>query len=347
MDSWAKIKAQPDADLLKTLAAPDLTDRVEARKELVRRGPKARDLVLKKFVSGNLDGNARLVAIGVLTANWNADVEDLFRLLINDESADVRRLAVDGLAYNAKPKDDRVYETLVKALADREPAVRRAAALGIGRLGHDGSGDALVNSLRQRRRGRRVPEGRLRPRDRAARQAGHRMRCSRSPTPATTRTRIWQSGCSSRSAPSRAPTRSPNCCSSPHVTADQREALVRSYTNYQFDPPISLDPLADYLAKRPNEPVNVLLAAVDVFTASGDAVAPKAAQLVLNLLNRTDEPTRIAAILAIEASRMSAAAPKLIEFIGDPNRTQVERVAAVKASACWGPSRPSNPSRSC
>src|SRR5207249_4252367 len=90
----------------------------------------------------------------------------------------------------------------------------------------------------------------------------------------------------------------------------QREALVRSYTNYQTDPPVSLDPLADYLAKRPNEPVQVLLAAVDVFTASGDAIAPKATALVLNLLNRPDEPTRISAIVAIESARISLAATK-------------------------------------
>ncbi|MBN9122837.1 MAG: HEAT repeat domain-containing protein [Planctomycetes bacterium] len=342
MDSWAKIKRQSDEELLATLAAPDLTDRVEARKELVRRGPKARDLVLKKFVSGMLDGPSRLVAIGVLAAAWNSEVEDLFRLLINDESPDVRRLAVDALAYNARPKDDRVQDTLLKALADHNPAVRRAAALGLGRLGHDGSGEMLVNALRH------DAEADAYLKDAYVRGI---ERLGRSGTDAVLA--LAQSGANKdkdlavdiflafRTRPGADAL--PELLLNPHVTAEQREALVRSYTNYQTDPPISLDPLADYLAKRPNEPVNVLLAAVDVFTASGDAIAPKATALVLNLLNRPDEPTRISAILAIESARMKDAAPKLIEFITDANRTQVERVAAVKALRVLGEKRAAEP----
>ncbi|MFM8274879.1 MAG: PVC-type heme-binding CxxCH protein, partial [Gemmata sp.] len=148
MDSWSKIKKLTDDELLKALGAPDLTDRVEARKEVVRRGPKAAESVLKKFVSGTLDGDARLVALGALQANWGPEVEDLFRLLVRDESPDVRRLAVDALGYNARPKDQKTYDALVKALTDHDPAVRRAAALGLGRQGADGTGETLVNALR-------------------------------------------------------------------------------------------------------------------------------------------------------------------------------------------------------
>ena len=112
------------------LALPDLTDRVEARKELVRRGAKSRDLVLRKLLSGGLDGEARLPALGVLLAHWNEDVEDYCRLLsYNDASPDVRRAAIGGLALHAKAKDHRVVEAVMKAIGDHNPAVRRAAAL--------------------------------------------------------------------------------------------------------------------------------------------------------------------------------------------------------------------------
>ncbi|QJW93691.1 PVC-type heme-binding CxxCH protein [Frigoriglobus tundricola] len=335
MDSWAKITKLTDVELLKTLAAPDLTDRVLARKELVRRGPAARDLVLKKFVSGGLDGNARLVAIGVLTASWGPDVEDLFRLLVNDEAADVRRLALEGMAYHAKPKDGRVYEALVKALADHDPAVRRAAALGIGRLGHDGSGETLVNSLRHDADADAyLKDAYVRGIEKLGKPGIDALLA------------LAQSGNDKdkdlavavflglRTRP--AADAIPELMLHPHVTADQREALIRSYSNYQTDPPVSLEPLAEYLAKRPNEPVPVLLAAVDTFTASGDALAPKATQIVLNLLDRPDESTRISAIIGIESARLAAAAPKLTEFITDPSRTQVERVAAVKALRVLG-----------
>ncbi len=335
MDSWAKITKQTDVELLKTLAAPDLTDRVQARKELVRRGPAARDLVLKKFVSGALDGNARLVAIGVLTANWGPDVEDLFRLLINDESADVRRLALEGMAYHAKPKDERVYEALVKALADQDPAVRRAAVLGIGRLGHDGSGEALVNTLRHDAGADAyMKDAYVRGIERLGKPGIDALLALARSGNDKDKDLAVSVFLGLRTRP--AADAIPELMLQPHVTTDQREALIRSYTNYQTDPPISLEPLAEYLTKRPNEPVQVLLAAVDTFTASGDALAPKATQLVLNLLNRPDESTRISAIIAIESARLGAAAPKLTEFITDPARTQVERVAAVKALRVLG-----------
>jgi putative heme-binding domain-containing protein len=330
MDSWAKITKQSEAELVRSLAAPDLTDRVEARKELVRRGAKGRDAVLKKFVSGALDGDARLVAVGVLQANWNADVEDLFRLLMNDDSADVRRLAVEGLAYNAKPKDQRIYETLLKALGDREPSVRRAAALGIGRLGADGSGEALVNGLKHDADGdvylkdayvrglERLGKPGIEALLALAQSGGDKDVDLAVAAFLTLRTR-------------EAAAAIPEMLLHPHVTTAQREELVRSYANYQFDPPLSLDPLADYLAKRPNEPVPVLQAAMEVFAASGEANAPKATRIVIDLLGRPDEATRVSAIRAVETARLTAAAPQLVEFMADSERTQSERVEAVKA----------------
>ncbi len=334
MDSWSKIKKQTDAELLKTLGAPDLTDRVEARKELVRRGPKACELVLKKFVSGGLDGDSRLVALGVLQANWNAEVEELFRLLVKDDSPDVRRLAVEGMAYNAKPKDARVYETLVKALGDHDPAVKRAAALGIGRLGADGSGETLVNALRlDTEADVYLKDAYVRAIEKLGKPGIDALLAQAQTNDKGTDLAVEVFlALRTRSAA----VAIPEMMLHPHVTPLQREALVRSYTNYHLDPPLSLDPLAEYLANRPNEPVNVLFAAVDVFSASGDALAPKAAQLVLSLLASPEEMTRLTAIVAIESARIKGASPKLIEFVVDSNHTQVERIAAVKALRVLG-----------
>lgn len=330
MDSWAKFKAAGDTDLVKALALPDLTDRVEARKELVRRGPKARDLVLRKFVSGGLDGDARLVGLGVLTAHWSPDVEDLFRLLVHDESPDVRRLAIEGLARNAKPKDGRTFEALLKALADHSPAVRRAAALGIGRLGHGGSGEALLNALRHDKGADDyLKDAYVRGIERLGKPGTDAVLALAQSGEPKGRDLAVEVFLALRTKPGADAL--PELLAQPDVTPEQREALVRSYTSYQTDPPVSLDPLADYLARRPNEHLNVVLAAVEVFTAGGADVSPKGAQLVQTLLARPDEPTRIAAIIAVETGRIASAAPLLTEFVTDPARTQVERVAAVKA----------------
>src|SRR5581483_10180459 len=63
----------------------------------------------------------------------------------------------------------------------------------------------------------------------------------------------------------------PEILYNPHLTVRQRQALVLSYANYQLEPPVSLDPLAEFLTRRPDEPAPVVLAALEVF---GDADAP-------------------------------------------------------------------------
>jgi putative membrane-bound dehydrogenase-like protein len=334
MDSWAKLRKLPDEKLVGALAAPDLTDRVEARKELARRGPAARDLVLRRVMSGQFEGSAKLAALGALQSHWAPEVEDLFRLLVSDESADVRRVAAEALAYHARPKDPRAYEALLKALGDREPSVRRVAAHGIGRLGADGSGDALVRALRQNADADPyLQDAYVRGLERLGRPGvAALLALARTDDKGADLAAAVFLALRTRPAADALP----ELLLHPHLSADQREALVRSYTNYQLDPPLPLDPLADFLAKRPDEPANVVLAAVEVFAASGAALSPKAVRLVFELLGRPDEMTRLSAILAVETARIQPAAPKMIEFLADPNRTQVERAAAAKALRVLG-----------
>jgi quinoprotein glucose dehydrogenase len=329
MDSWAKVLRLDDEKLVDALASPDLTDRVEARKELVRRGPKSRDLVLRRLVSGKLPEQARLVALGVLQAHWGPEVEDLFRLLLNDESADVRRLVAEGLGVNAQPEDRRVFDALLKALADRDPAVRRAGALAIGRLRHPGAADALVGALRfDDQADVYLKDAYLRGLERLGKPGIDALVALADAGDKQTDLAV-QAFLTLRTEPAAAAL--PQLLWNPKVSAAQREALVRSYSNYQFDPPVSLDPLADYLTRRPNEPIGVTLAAVEVFAASGDLNSPKAVALVLGLLNRPDAAVRLAAIKAVEDARVVAAAPALIGFLADQNRAPAEREAVAKA----------------
>ena len=330
MDSWAKLRALPDDKLVEALGSPDLTDRVEARKELVRRGPKSRGLVLKRFLSGGMSADARLVALGLLQAHWSADVEDLFRLLLlNDESPNVRRLAAEGLGLNAKSKDQRVFEALLDVLRDPDPTVRRAGALAIGRLGVDGSAESIVNAWRSDDQADAfLKDAYIRGIERLGKpgidavlslaMSGDKQFDQAVEIIIALRARAGADVI-------------PQLLTNPHASPAQREALVRSYANYQFDPPISLEPLADYLTKHPAEPVPVVEAALEVFAVSGGLDTPKATALVLGILARPDADARLAAIRAIEASRLTAAAPKLLEMLPDTARPQAERVALVKA----------------
>ncbi len=337
MDSWAKIHQLPDDKLVEALGLPDMTDRVEARKELVRRGPKSRDLVLKKLITGGFEAEARLPALGVLLAHWNADVEDLCRLLSsNDGSPDVRRAAIDGLGMHAKPKDGRVIETLVKAIGDREPPVRRAAAMALGRIGGEAAPTTLINGYLADHDGDLfLKDGYIRALERLG-KPGIDALLSLAASGDKEREQAVEVFLALRTKA--AADALPELLLRPDLTVPQREGLIHSFTNYQFDPPISLDPLAEYLSRRPNEPASVIQAAVEVFAANGQN-NPKAVAFVLSLLSKPDEATRLIAIKAIEDTRLTLAAPNLLELLADDKKSEAERTAAVKALRVLGDKR--------
>ncbi|HYH66936.1 MAG TPA: PVC-type heme-binding CxxCH protein, partial [Urbifossiella sp.] len=333
MDSWAKVKALPDEGLVDALGLPDLTDRVEARKELVRRGAKARDAVLARFKADGIRGDAKLVGMGVLSAGWNAEVEGVFRRLLGDESPDVRRLAVDGLALNAPAGDGRTFEVLLVALSDQNPAVRRAAALGLGRVGVPAAADALLGAWRTDEQADvYLRDAHVRGVERLG-KAGVDALMS-----------LAQSGDAEFKAAAEifltlrsreAADVLPQLLANPHCTPAQREALVRSYTNYQLDPPVSLDPLADYFRRREELPP-VVAAAAEVFAASDGNLSAKGRDFVAGLLDHAAPTVRTAAVNAVEATRLVTAAPKLIEALAQADRAPAERVALVKALRVLG-----------
>jgi quinoprotein glucose dehydrogenase len=330
MDSWAKLTALPDDQLVDALNAPDLTDRVEARKELVRRGAKSRDLVLGKVLSGRMNGNGILPALGLLQSYWNSDVEDLFRLLVKNDSPDVRRIVIEGLASNAKPKDAKVQEVLVKAINDPSPAVRRAAALAMGKIGAEGSAGVLVKAwTTDPTKDVWLKDAYIRGLERLG-QPGIDALVALSATSDKGLTQAVDAFVTLRIREGAAAL--PKLLQNPNATPAQREALVSSFNNYQLDPPISLDPLANYLALRTDESPGVVGAAVEVFAASPTGLeSPQASAVVLSLLSRTDPGVRLAAIRAVEAARLTAAAPKLLELLADASRPVEERIVIVKA----------------
>lgn len=338
MDSWAKIQQLPDEQLVAALSKPDLTDRVEARKELVRRGPKSRDLVVRQLLSGGLGGEARLPALGVLMAYWNGDVEDLFRLLAtNDQSADVRRVAVDGLALHGQRGDPRVAAAVTKALSDRDPAVRRVAALALGRIGGAGAATTIVERYLADAPGDAfLNDGYIRAIERLG-QPGIAALLTAADRGEKERNRVVQAFLALRTPEGAAAL--PEMLLRPDISTAQREALVRSFTNYQFDPPLPLDPLVEYLARRPNESFEVVAAAVEVLAASGEANAKKATNIVMGLLDHPEDDARYVAIKAVEEIRLTAAAPKLIEILNNPARRESERAATIQALRVLGDKR--------
>ena len=176
LDTWAKAgtaTATLDA-VAQGLNSPDATTRQMAQLEMLRRAKKNPDLIRGFFRAGlDVEANGtiqtRLLCLGGLQQLWNADVQAWFAELLKDTDDDVRRLAVEALGRNAKPKDIAVHEALARMLGDDDSAVRRAAGLAIGRIGADGGRRHAVERLEGRRRPRRVPHGCVHPRDRTPR----------------------------------------------------------------------------------------------------------------------------------------------------------------------------------
>jgi putative heme-binding domain-containing protein len=330
MDSWAKIVRGSDADLVKALSAPDFSDRLVARNELVRRGERVRKPVIGKFISGSFSADGRLAAMGVLQSHWDEDVEDLFRLLLNDESADVRRLAADGLGQNATRKCPDAHDALVKLMADDDPAVRRVAALAVARVGNDGTADALVNAWKaDDGKDAFLTDAYLRGLEHLGRRGIDALLAVAESGDNRDRDRVAVAFTALRTKP--AADALLRLIANPHLLPGQRADLVRSYANYQFDPPLSFEPLADFLAGRPAEAPAVQVAALEVFAGTGAAAGPKAGRYVVARLDAADDEVRAAAVRAVEEARLAAGVPKLLAFLADSKRPPAERVAALKA----------------
>jgi len=335
MDSWAKVVALPTAELAAKLDAPDFSDRVEARKELVRRGPAGCDKVLKRFMSGKYADAGRLSALGVLQANWSSEVADLFRLLLNDAAPDVRRLAVEAIARHAKPNDPREFEAMAKLVGDEHPAVRRAAMIGLGRMQSDGAADVLVNAWRaDDGKDAFLSDAITRGLERLGKPGFDALLAI---------ARSGTKGDLDRATAAFLTFRTPAAAKAlselladTHLTPDGRASLVRSYANYQFDPPLSMAGVATFLSGRPDESPAVKVAGLEVLGTTGGLDTPAAVAFVLTQLDAADATVREAALTAIAGGRVAAATGQLVAMLADAKRPQPERMSVVKALRAAG-----------
>ncbi|CAN5349805.1 c-type cytochrome [soil metagenome] len=327
LDSWAKILKQPTAQLVDSLNAPDFSDRVEARKELIRRGKEGRDAVQRQFIAAKFTPDGRLVALGVLQANWSPDVEELFRLLLQDKSADVRRLCADALALKGSAKVARNSEAVAVLLTDDNPAVRRAAILALARIGCDGIATVLAKAwMTEASRDAFLEDAILRGIERLGPPGIAALLEVNTPDRAAV-SRLVKAFTGFRTEPALAAL--PKLFRNGQLTAPERADLVRSHANYQFDPPLKLDSLTEMLVAGKPEPA-VAIAALEMFALAGTA-DPKSTAWILGQLDSGDHEVYLAALKTIEASQLVSAGPQLVQILADEKRSVAERAAVLKA----------------
>jgi putative membrane-bound dehydrogenase-like protein len=328
MDSWARIGAETDEELLKNLSSENFSDRQVAQRHLVKRGPQVRPALLKLLANTDEPLPARMAALGALQSFWNDEVSALFIQLLDDASLDLRRLAADGLALNSPKADDGVHQALLQHLADPEPAVRRAVALAMGRVGTPGAEDSLTNALSFfEGDDLYLYDGVVRALERLGKRGIDKLLSLAASGVDKDAEKAVQVFLTLRTLP--AAEAIPTLLGNPHLTVSQRASLVRSYGNYLLDPPLSLDGLVDYLDTH-KEGLLVQQAAAEVMALPGTQRSDKVKKWLLKMLDG-DPALGPLLIKAIESVPVTEAGPRLVPLVGDASRPAVERVAVLRA----------------
>ncbi len=342
LDTWAKSagpSATQDAMAL-ALNSPDATTRQQAQFEMLRRAKKNPDLIRGFFRSGlDVESNAsvstRLLCLGGLQQLWNPDVQAWFVDLLKDQDDDVRRLAVEALGRNAKAKDIAVHEALAKLLTDDAVAVRRVTALAIGRIGAEGAGDTLLNAWKEDDdRDAYLTDAIVRGLERLGKPGMLSLLAFATSGKQANLERVAHTFTAMRTPA--AAEALPELIRDPHLPAASRIALILSYRNYQFDPPVSLDVLAAYLLSHPKSPVDVKTAGLEVLAGAVNLGGAKGTAFILSLLDAEEDDVRVAAIRAIELGKLTQASAKLRKAAIDDKRSVSERQAVLKAVRAIG-----------
>ena len=327
-DSWAKLLKQSDADLVKTLSAPDLTDRCLARNELVRRGPAAADMVLMALNEKQIPRAGLLPAMGVIQQFPSANTRAFLLTQFGHADPNVRKVAVEGIARPGAKADPSVTEFLVSRLRDPNPAVRRVAAHAVGRIAGDAN-SLVVAWKNEESKDPFLIDAYLRGIEASDRHGVNAlMSLAESGNSADFDRAVTAFG-AMRSRPFGVAAMT--VLANPHASEGQRVSLLRSFANYQLEPPLPLDPVATFLANAPKLSPTERTTGLDVLASAGCLSTDAGQRFLLTMLGAETWEVRGAAVAAADAGKLLAAGPQLLAWATDGKVPNEERVAAVKA----------------
>jgi glucose/arabinose dehydrogenase/HEAT repeat protein len=329
MDSWEKITRLDDEELLKSLASENASDRAVARAELRRRGEKNRPALLKLLDDGDQPEHARLAALGVLGSFWNVDVQKECEEVLGRGGSDLRRQSAEALGLNTPPGNRDVMASLLRAMADPDPAVRRATAQALARVGKSAAADSLANTIAfDNGKDGQLTEGYIWALESLGQPGIERLLAVADSGVPKDLDRVVDVFTALHTRP--AVEALPALLKNPHLSIGQRARLVASWNNYLLDPPVSLEPCFEYLTANP-EAREVKLAGLSVLTTALTPPGEKGSAWMLSLLDETDAELRVAALKAIEQTRLARASDKVKGLLLDNARAIRERQAAARA----------------
>lgn len=360
LDSWAKILKQPDVELIKTLSSPDLTDRCIARNELMRRGPNAAGLVLAELKEKRIPKLGMLAAMGVVQQHFSEDVQSYLRELTIHDDANVRRVAIEALGTHVTPEEFQMNKGIgpltipkksdsIKKVAeaiylrffhDPDPAVRRVAIHAYAHLTRDA--ESIVSGWRvETSKDPFLIDAYMRGIEACGEkgvnalmtlaESGNAADLDRAVTAfSAMRTRQFGEAVVKLLA-------------NPHASEGQRVALLRSMANYQLEPPLPLDPLADFLTNATKLSDTERSIGLDVLSSAGALNNTKGAKLILVMLDAESWEVRGAAVAAADAIKLKMIAPKLLAWATDSKKPLEERIAALRTLRSTGDAKSAEP----
>lgn len=364
MRAWADIKRKSDEQLAAILDGPDFELRMRALAELVDRV--RREQSGFSFAEFALDQNkstaGRAAAIGGLCRVLNRTRLEAIVRLLSDADSDVRRLACDainrnltggfvaanGLAIRFEPDANGTVVPQLARLAqdDSSAAVRRAAALALGRLATLSNSDTecdqaivehLVSVYRDADRGDlHLCDGYVRAIERVGPVARARLVELAHSADGNDRELAVSILERMRHREFGSALDSILDSDSDLLDDEQMVRLLSAYRGIVDEPPVSVAAVARWLGRHPNAHPTAQLAAVETIGLSAEfsqltTESQAMAAAAERLMRHSTERFRISTIEAIGNAGLKSLVPQLAAALGDSSESIAEREAIVAA----------------
>ncbi|MFQ3649295.1 MAG: hypothetical protein SNJ75_03100 [Gemmataceae bacterium] len=287
-----------EADALKGLAAPDASERFRARTSLRKGGDRVRGGLLTLLANEEQPWTARMMAVGCLLALDDAEVRKGLLAKLGNSDAEVQRVCAEAygiLAAGSANKD--AHAALLRGLAEEDPHLKRSVALALARNAHPGVGDNLAATLSFDKGNCPVlRDGLLRGLESLGKLGLTALRTMAASGAQREIDLVAHLYCGLRTEA--ALEDMPELLKNPHLTTEQRVALVRASIRM---PHRTLDPIVLAIAANDKEPAEVKRAALEILAVPGVRFGPMPAVWAARFLNEGDADLRAAATMVLQA----------------------------------------------
>ena len=193
-------------------------------------------------------------------------------------------------------------------MGDHDLAVRRAIMLAIGRINADNAAEVLVEAYKfDEGKCVYLTDGIVRAIERTGKRGIQQLISAAKSGKDVDRDKVVAAFLTLRTKDGAEAI--PEMLADPHLSVEQRVALIKSYSNYLFDPPVSLTPLLEFLVTRVKEPIEVQTAVIEVLADTGNLKGAKVSNVLTTWLDSPQDAVRLTAIKAIEKGKIVEAAP--------------------------------------